>query len=411
MFDGLRAALRTAEQELTELEAGNLIGGQPAQGLALLGKHERVVAAARARLTARAEQMRQWEREGYRSFEDWYAATFGVSYGQAKKKTRAARNYTKSHRTAEALADGEISEDEAETIADAADKNPEAEPDLIDTARNRHRTDKDLKDKAAEAKAAVEDDRARAERLRRGRRAGWGTDREGFWTLNAKLQPEVGAELKARLAAETDRVFRSARRSGTREGHEQYRADAVANLVLGRQAGADAAESATPTAAAGKELVLDINLETLRRGCVDPDETCTIRGVGPVPVEVARDWVHDAFIKAVIRDGTDIKQVVHYGRHVPAHVRTALGIIDQVCSVPGCANPRVELDHDQRHADLGPSSVANLRPLCVHHHRQRTHDGYELVGDPGDRRWIGPDGRVLFADRPHHLNNEPARAP
>lgn len=126
---------------------------------------------------------------------------------------------------------------------------------------------------------------------------------------------------------------------------------------------------------------------------------------------MARSWVDDAFIKAVIRDGVDVKTVVHYGRHVPAQVRTALGVIDRTCTVPGCSNPRVELDHHRPHADHGPSSVDNLRPLCVHHHRQRTHDGYRLTGEPGDRRWIGPDGRTLFADRPHHLTTEPARAP
>ena len=150
--------------------------------------------------------------------------------------------------------------------------------------------------------------------------------------------------------------------------------------TLRRSGPADPARAESGTRV-NKELVIDINLETLRRGRVLSGETCQIRGVGPVPVEIARQWADDAFVKAVIRDGTDIKTVVHYGRHLPAEVRTALGVRDQhVCQVPGCSNPRIEYDHDRPHADHGPTSTTNLRALCVPHHRQRTHHGYELDG-------------------------------
>ena len=159
----------------------------------------------------------------------------------------------------------------------------------------------------------------------------------------------------------------------------------------------DGADRGRPTRV-NRELILDINLEALRRGCVNPGERSTVRGVGPVPVEIARQRADDAFIKAVIRDGEDVRLVAHFGRHIPAPLRTALGIVDTTCAVPGCSNPRIEYDHDIPHADHGVCSTSNLRPLCVHHHRQRTHDGYELRGPPGNRIWTGPDGTVLFAD-------------
>ena len=42
------------------------------------------------------------------------------------------------------------------------------------------------------------------------------------------------------------------------------------------------------------------------------------------PVEVARQWADDAFIKAVITDGRDVLHVAHLGRHLAADVRTGL---------------------------------------------------------------------------------------
>jgi hypothetical protein len=450
---------------LAELEPNAMIGAQPAAGIELITGHERACAAARTRLTARAAEMNHWQRLGFRSFEDWLAATTGTSPGQARRKTRAAKNMADNDDITDALADGAISEDEADVVADAAAKNPEAEKELLDTAKNPGRSHKDLKDRAAKAKAAGEDDHTRAERLRKGRTAGWGPDREGFWGRTGRFQPHVGAEIKACLQAEVDRRFNQARRAGLRQPRAWYRADALAGLILGREpdtgdpdpdpdpgnsngggngsgdpgtgqepTGANGGHGAsrertddhgpagaapddradgtratsrpigrsssdgrqdsdrdgefsdqvgggrrgidgegrggepqldfgpdTPTDGAdgqrqnrpsrpdstagtttptgedscyraapdgpapprkpnpqaatagagrvGKELILDINLEALRRGCVNPGETCHIRGIGPVPVEIARRWADDAFIKAVIRDGVDVKKV------------------------------------------------------------------------------------------------------
>ena len=234
MFDRLKTAKREMDAALAELEPDAMVGGQPAACLELLSGHERAVAAARLRVTARAADMNHWQRQGFSSFEDWLAATFGTSYGQARRHARTARNLDQgADDTADALAVGQISEDEADTIADAADKNPAAEKDLLDTARNKGKSHQDLKRQAARAKAAGENDTERAKRLRRGRRAGWGIDREGFWTLSGRFEPHIGAEMKAVLAAEVDRLFTTARRNNTRDTHDHYRADAITNLLLG----------------------------------------------------------------------------------------------------------------------------------------------------------------------------------
>ncbi|MEL7209391.1 MAG: DUF222 domain-containing protein, partial [Actinomycetota bacterium] len=347
MFDTLTTAGDQWKTALGGLDADSMVGRQPEKALAVLREVERATAAARLAVTARAEEMHPWQREGYSSFEHWLAAQEGTSTGQARRAARTARKVKDRPKTRQALADGDISEDEADVIADASDKNPRAEDDLLDTAKHKSRSHDDLKDRAAKAKAAGEDDQARARRLRAGRQAGWGRDRDGFWAIFGKLEPHIGADLAARLDAEVDRRFKQARTDGDREPKDRYKADALAALILGRPAGTpvesdpaepgpdegddqpdqpDPGRASRPRAGTvvHKYLHLDTDLAAYRRGHTLSGETCQIRGIGPVPVEIARQWADDAFITAVIRDGTDIKTVAHFGRHIPAPVRTAL---------------------------------------------------------------------------------------
>ena len=437
MFDPLKQALGLAKTEMEDINVDELVGDQPAELIDELLAHERAVAAVRLAAIARFEQNNQWRHEGFDSLADWLAAHAGTSKGKASQSARSARQLRDRHKTADALAEGEISEDEADTIADAADKNPAAEEDLLDTAKNKNRSNKDLKDKAAKAKTQGETDQQRAARLRKGRRACWRRDRDGHWSIHAKLQPEVGAEMQNRLDGDTDRIFALNRQAGVREDHAQYRADALAAAVLGRDpatvpqpdtasgdpepagdtgdpgasdgaatpeptgptgpaaaandargrasAGAADPDSSEPNkggragrteelrlpepaqpATAPKEIVLVVDLAAYRRGCVHPGETCEIRGIGPVPVEVARQWAGDAFIKTVICDGTNIVRVHHFGRTINTHLRTALDLLEPNCAVPRCDNPRLEYHHLQTpRRRRTPPAFDNLSPTML----------------------------------------------
>ena len=207
MFDPLAQALSGAKAAMDDINVDELTGDQPAELIDVLLVHERAVAALRLAAIARFEQNNQWRHEGFDSLADWLAAHAGTSKGKATQSARSARQLRDRHKTANALADGQISEDEADTIADAADKNPAAEQDLLDTAKNKNRSNKDLKDKAAKAKTQGETDQQRAARLRKGRRACWRRDRDGHWSIHAKLQPEVGAEMQNHLDQGTDRIL------------------------------------------------------------------------------------------------------------------------------------------------------------------------------------------------------------
>ena len=149
------------------------------------------------------------------------------------------------------------------------------------------------------------------------------------------------------------------------------------------------------------DLTVLVDLTALRRGSADPTETCEILGVGPVPVTVARDLLDDAFIRAVITNGTDIRTVTHFGRHCPEHLRTALVVRTRgTCEVPGCDREgRLEIDHNHTpYANGGPHSILNDALLCKPHHHQKTHDGYTLEGTPGQRIWRNPTGQILSQD-------------
>jgi hypothetical protein len=82
-------------------------------------------------------------------------------------------------------------------------------------------------------------------------------------------------------------------------------------------------------------------------------------------------------------------RVRHFGRSIPAEVRTALEERDRCCAVPGCSQS-VWLEFDHRHdfALGGPTSYDNIDRLCTFHHRQKTHHGYRLHGPPEARRWV-----------------------
>jgi hypothetical protein len=51
-------------------------------------------------------------------------------------------------------------------------------------------------------------------------------------------------------------------------------------------------------------------------------------GGGPVPVSVVRVAAVGAFVKVAVRDGKKLETIVHYGRSIPAELRTALELGD-----------------------------------------------------------------------------------
>ncbi len=91
-------------------------------------------------------------------------------------------------------------------------------------------------------------------------------------------------------------------------------------------------------------------------------------------------------MNTVLSEGVDVRAVSHFGRTIPARLRTALEARDQTCVVPGCdERDHLEIDHIAPLAEGGPTRLDNLARLCPWHHSLKTHRGWHLAGGPD--RW------------------------
>ncbi len=164
------------------------------------------------------------------------------------------------------------------------------------------------------------------------------------------------------------------------------------------------------TAAPPATIIVRVDLAALRRGRALPGELCELDGQGPVPAKVAQSLLDDAFLSLVFTEAGDIRSVVHRGRTINAHLRTALVYRDRCCVVPRChVAYGLEIDHVQPLESGGDTKLDNLALLCRHHHRLKTYEGWTLsrTGPTDeDPRWrftpLPPFGQEpdLGLDRP-----------
>jgi len=141
-------------------------------------------------------------------------------------------------------------------------------------------------------------------------------------------------------------------------------------------------------------------LRAYRRGHTHDGEQCHLVGGGPIPVSLAREMSKDAFLKAVVHDGVNIHTVKHFGRHIPAELRTALELgplpdLDGVtCSEEGCDRRYgLEWDHHNPVANGGETSYENLGPKCEPHHWDKTERDRKAGRHRGRPREPGPPPR------------------
>jgi hypothetical protein len=222
--------------------------------------------------------------------------------------------------------------------------------------------------------------------------------REGHYAV----EPELGAAIDAVIEEGTRRRFREARRSGVEEPQAAYAADAFVDAIVG---------DPKSKKSGGYSAHILIDHEVLKRGFALPGETCEIAGVGPVNVEWVREVLGDAFVTAIVKQGKDITTVAHFGRHIPAHLRTAMTVSGRECSIEGCTGREyLELDHCEiDYAKRGPTARWNLAWLCSVHHKRKT-KGWKLgPSDPetgkrkltprkGERVRYEPGGVVVELD-------------
>ena len=308
------------------------------------------------------------------------AHTLGVPTREVRASVETAELLEELPATDAAVRSGQLSARQAELIAGAATVNPDAEAELLRTAKLGLVP---LKDACIAARAAVEDPPTRRKRQHASRFFRIGTDDDGMVAGSFRLAPEIGGQIKAKFDAEVQRIFRE-HKSGDHEPHEAYAADAFASFMLDGKGGA---------LKAYVHVVIDHG--ALMRGGPVEGERCEIPGVGPVDVAWVKELMGSAFLTAVIKNGKDITTVAHLGRHVPAEVMTALIVNGRECCVEGCYNRGyLELDHRHEYAKGGPTSYENLGYFCSGDHDKKT-KGW-ILGEPdpvtGKRSLTPPPG-------------------
>ena len=133
-------------------------------------------------------------------------------------------------------------------------------------------------------------------------------------------------------------------------------------------------------------------------------EAPLLGGYGPVPGEVALRLLAEAGWQRIVYDPLtgallDVGSTVH---DPPAALCRFILTRDGGCTQPICGTARVDLDHNVSFPH-GPTSAANLRSRCRHHHRGKQHPDWQArVRPDGQIDWITPVDESLarFAHRP-----------
>lgn len=400
MFDMLTPTRAALETLALELEPRTLTGEQAVRAVAELGAIRRLVDGMLGKTANRVHETSAHTRSGGsdRDAAQLVSRAVGADASEARRVISTAKKLEQLPETDAAVRAGRLSARQAELVADAATVNPGAERDLLAAAGEGMVP---LKEACVKARAHAEDATARSARHHAARGLRIWTAADGMVEGHFRLAPEVGGRFKAAIDAGTQRVFRARRTSGPYEPHDAYAADVLADLVPADSPApaGEALGAAGSAKGAGSRTVTNVHVvvdhTALVRGNAVEGETCEIPGVGPVNVAWVREMLGEAFVTAVIKKGRDITTVAHFGRHIPAHLRTAMIVGGRECVVAGChAHGYLEIDHcEVDYAKGGPAAWWNLDYGCSVHHLRKTR-GWRLGSrDPktGKRTLSPPD--------------------
>lgn len=354
-------------RELAAFDPGLYSGADCAALVERFARAENALIAARLRAAVRAGESGAHRARGFADPSDWLASSSGSTIRDSRAALDAVRVVEALPETRDALVAGEVSIAQAAEIARTEAEVPGSEAELLDLAKGSSLgAVRNLARKRRVAAIRPEELYARQHASRAG--AHW-TDEIGMVWLRVGLTPEVGLPIVARLDAETDRVWREARRAGRSDSRAACAADAFARMCNTKVA----------AKRGGTDLVFVCSLDAYRRGHAHEGELSHAVGGGPLPVSIIRAAAHDAFLKVAFHDGVEIRRVAHLGRHIPAELRTALELgpfpeLDgMVCEEEGCDRRYgLEWHHVDPMANGGTTSAENLKLLCTPHHDDET---------------------------------------
>ncbi len=357
----LTAACSALETVAREFDA-SCSGREAVKLMERLGTVHRLADAVTAKVAKRIADTDAHVPHGDRSAAELCARLVGVGFGDARRVIENAHRLEDLPVVDAAFREGRLSAQEAMLISSTAVHDPQLQDELLGAAGEGLGP---LRQACVSALARSEDSDHRSKRQHASRSLNVWTATDGMVEGHFRLTPEVGGALKSAIDQRTRAVFRAKWREGVRDSHAAYRADALAEFVLG-EPGAKKPGGYTTN-------VL-IDQAVLQRGDALPGETCEIPGVGPVNARWVREILGESFVAAIIKHGKDIKTVAHMGRHIPAELRTAMVVSGRECCIEGCGcRDHLELDHcEVDFAKGGPTAKWNLEWFCTPDHDRKT---------------------------------------
>ncbi len=322
---------------------------------------------------------------------------------EAKKMAKVARQLGDMPKVKERFASGQITIDHAKALAAAAEKvGPdavEADDSLISAAGEMLPDHFGRFARDWSNRKLIEDGVDPLERQRRAREAKQWVEKEtGLGVLLAKLPRPQFEQVRQAI----DRHYLHHRQRDGAGGQDpnrvrspnQRRADVVFELLTNRNA--QTGEPLTGTvgvkAKAATQLIVVAPLGTIDG--TDPDATCEIVGIGPVPRQILTTLSPDTQLAGMVFDRTG--RPLWLGRRQRlgnAAQRLAIAIRDGGCFACHAPMHQCELHHIQQwHRDHGRTDIDNLVAVCRQHHKRletnnltitRTPTGYQTQPHTG----------------------------
>ena len=339
---------------------------------------------------------------GMASTADWMAAATGEKRGKARGDVELAGKLAGLAEVAGALANGEVSKTQADTLAGAEGATSAEQRELLDDAkqmsvteleRRIERFNRDRDQPPPEVVPTVH--------LTPGRdgsvRADVTLDALGgemFTTAldaaHSQMSFEKGTSLAERRAAGLVGLCRFFLENHKSLHHRLGRPHAIVTIPLATLQD----DSGSAMATLGSGALVDA--ATARQLACDAGISRRITGPGSEPLDVGRTT-----------------------RSIPTAIARQLIVEDRTCRWPGCQSPAWTCEgHHVRFWEAphyGETKLTNLVLLCWHHHHLLHKDrGWELSLDPRTRRLtVRYRGRLVGTTDPpgRRQRTEPARAP
>lgn len=352
---------------------GSLGGERLDERLGLVGCAESALAALKSE-TVSAIAGRRGEAEAAEAVRD----RLRESRGNAKRDVRLAGRLEWLPTTAEALAGGAITAQQARMIAEAAEESSIDEKELLAAAAQQPidvfgRTVRDHLNE----RTSGEDLEARRRRQRERREFSIRPQSDGMYRINGWLDPLAGAKVQTALGAEYRRLLRAADPKN-RPTTTQLYADAFEALVTRR----------------GKGKALRTTLVVVADYDLVADQLADPRLADGTPL-AADEFLRLALEAEILPALFDTKgQPLWLGREyrdANTAQRIALAVRDKGCVGCGAPNSFCEPHHVDYWDNGGPTDIDNLCLLCGHCHHRLVHgNGAQVVQGSNGKRSLQP---------------------